>query len=87
VCPAIRLAPLCDLAAEAGIERSTAWRWLKNGDLGEPVKFPGDRRVHVDRAAFLRALQAPTGTAANAEEIAPRAEQPPVGAQRGYQIR
>ncbi len=41
--PGDRLAPLYDLAAEAGIERSTAWRWLKNGELGEPVKIPGDR--------------------------------------------
>jgi hypothetical protein len=57
--PGDRLAQLYDLAAEAGIERSTTWRWLKNGELGEPVKIPGDRRVHVDWAAFLRALQAP----------------------------
>jgi hypothetical protein len=57
--PGDRLAPLYDLAADAGIERSTAWRWLRDGELGEPVKIPGDRRIHVDRAAFLRALQAP----------------------------
>lgn len=57
--PGDRLAPLYDLAAEAGIERSTAWRWLKNGELGGPVKLPGDRRVDVDEAAFVRALQAP----------------------------
>jgi hypothetical protein len=57
--PGDRLASLYDLAAEAGIERLTAWRWLKNGELGEPVKIPGHRRVHVDRAAFLRALPAP----------------------------
>ena len=57
--PGDRLAPLYDLAAEAGIERSTAWRWLRDGELGQPVKIPGDRRVHVERAAFLRALQAP----------------------------
>ena len=57
--PSDRLAPLYELAAEAGIEPSTAWRWLKNGELGERVKIPGDRRIYVDRAAFLRALQAP----------------------------
>lgn len=47
---------------------------------GEPVEIPGERRMHVDRAAFLRALQGPTVVGGNVEEISPRADPfPPRG--------
>lgn len=53
------MAPLYELAKEAGIERSTAWRWLRDGEVGDAKRYEGDRRLYVSRAAFIRALQAP----------------------------
>jgi hypothetical protein len=53
------MAPLYELAEEARIQRSTAWRWLQGGELGEAKRYQGDRRLYVSRAAFVRALQAP----------------------------
>jgi hypothetical protein len=53
------MASLYDMAEEAGIERSTAWRWLNAGELGEAKKYQGDRRIYVERALFLQALKAP----------------------------
>jgi hypothetical protein len=57
--PDPRMGPLYEMAAEAQIERSTAWRWLRDGELGEAKRYPPDRRLYVARAAFLRALKAP----------------------------
>jgi hypothetical protein len=51
--------PLYQVAEAIGIERSTAWRWLDGGELGEAKRYPGDRRIYVHGAALMRAMLAP----------------------------
>ncbi len=74
--PGDRLAPLCGLAAEAGIKRSTAWRWLKNGELGKPVKIPGDRASASTALPSSARSGLPTVAGGNVAVMARRADRP-----------
>jgi hypothetical protein len=51
--------PLYEASEAIGIERSTAWRWLAAGELGEAKRYQGDRRIYVHGTALLRAMLAP----------------------------